>query len=380
MPTNRGFARESFYFLLHNENFLIIFKYCLDGAHRLLGWDSSAAFPPCAWSHLSGTWWGRWRWTISWCPFLKTKKASDALSWKQGEFTKNSIICFPWCYPVQAQPRVGMAGSQRDLPSHLQQKGHSHDPALQLYNLNPFWCGKGRDKTVTAWDWDAHRGASWKDQQGRVALLFSASLGSLGASKAGLWFTAFLQKWLLGSQGWCFERSGEPGWLPAVYQSCQKDVAFGERWNLLLWHGHMAGTRWGSCTVRLKKSRVFHLWCSALVWKHRESGCIFSFLFFLWGVSFLFSFFLLHFHWKCNANRSASMTELFHNHHKIQVLVLLETGAARCVCALLIIFTKPQKLPIWVIKPRHQVWMYIFQKLILELFCSASSANQNSSI
>lgn len=40
------------------------------------------------------------------------------------------------------------------------------------------------------------------------------------------------------------------------------------------------------------------------------------------------------------------MTELFHNHHEIQVLVLLETGAARYVCALLIIFTKPQKLPI----------------------------------
>lgn len=104
------------------------------------------------------------------------------------------------------------------------------------------------------------------------------------ASRAGLWFTAFLEKWLLGSQGWYFERSGEPGWLPAVYQSCQKNVAFGERWDLLLW-------QWGSCTVRLKKSRFFHLRCSALVWKHRESGCIFSFLFFLWGFSFLFSFF-----------------------------------------------------------------------------------------
>lgn len=81
-------------------------------------------------------------------------------------------------------------------------------------------------------------------------------------------------------------------WLAACCLSeLSEGCGFWRKVKLLLWHRHISGNRRGSCAVRLKKSRFFHLRCSALVWKHRESGCIFSFLFFLWGVSFLFSFF-----------------------------------------------------------------------------------------
>lgn len=58
----------------------------------------------------------------------------------------------------------------------------------------------------------------------------------------------------------------------------------------------------------------------------------------------LLAFFSASFYCNCNANRFASVTELFYNHYKIQVLVLVETGAARYVCALLAMFTKPQRL------------------------------------
>lgn len=99
---------------------------------------------------------------------------------------KSSTAYFPCCYPVvKAQPWVGMAKSQRDLPPHLQQKGDNHVPPLQLFSLNYFFSEKGQDKSVTAWGWDAHRGASWKDQRGRGALLFSACLRSLGAAELG---------------------------------------------------------------------------------------------------------------------------------------------------------------------------------------------------
>lgn len=100
---------------------------------------------------------------------LSPKKAQEVLELKamgiQRRCSKSSIVCFPCCYPVgKAQPRVGMEGSQRDLPSHLQQKGDNQVPPLQLFSLNYFLYEKGQDKTVPAWGWDAHTGASWKDQ------------------------------------------------------------------------------------------------------------------------------------------------------------------------------------------------------------------------
>lgn len=79
---------------------------------------------------------------------------------------------------------------------------------------------------------------------------------------------------------------------------------------------------------------------------------------------FFFFFFLLHFHGKCNANRVAKVTELFHNHHKIQVLVLVETGTARYIYAFGYIY-QTSKIIHLMSKAKTQVCMHILQKLSL---------------
>lgn len=155
-------------------------------------------------------------------------------------------------------------------------------------------------KTITARDCDTHKRSSWKDQEEQAVLLSSVSLGFLGARKVGAWFRAVLKKWVLGPGSWHFQRSCKSDCLSSVYHCCQKDVAFGERWNLHLWHRHIANNREDSCAVRLKEKQNLSslLSCSSL--KPQREWVYFYFSIF--PLRHLLAFFLLPFHCNLNAN------------------------------------------------------------------------------
>lgn len=106
--------------------------------------------------------------------------------------SRSPIVCFPCCYPtVEAQHRVRTAIGQTPegfaFPlAGLSKIRTSTSLLVKLFNFMYLLYQKEQVKNIAAWDWDADRGASWKDQEGQVALLFSASLRTLGARKFGV--------------------------------------------------------------------------------------------------------------------------------------------------------------------------------------------------
>lgn len=101
VSTNRGFAWESFHFLLHNKKFAIIFKYGLGGAQIERIWFFSC-FPPlclihwCAWSH--------WEWHVMRenhvLMFFPQKRHRRSLSSKQWEFREDAQKAPLYVFPV----------------------------------------------------------------------------------------------------------------------------------------------------------------------------------------------------------------------------------------------------------------------------------------